>query len=88
MARDLKGQTLSMLFPKVKEIDFRINLNFNNQWLADFPSVEKILSEAPFNMTTLIDEDYNLDFEYAFTLKNNNEIGKRIIKMIQISIEI
>lgn len=80
MARDLKGQTLSMLSPKVKEVDFKINLNFNNQWLVDFPSVEKILNEAPFNMTALIDKDYNLDFEYAFALKNNNNIGKRIIK--------
>lgn len=80
MARDLKGQTLSMLSPKVKEVDFKINLNFNNQWLVDFPSVEKILNEAPFNMTALIDKDYNLDFEYCFALKNNNEIGKRIIK--------
>lgn len=80
MARDLKGQTLSMLSPKVREIDFKINLNFNNQWLVDFPSVEKILNEAPFNMTALIDKDYNLDFEYNFALKNNNDIGKRIIK--------
>lgn len=80
MARDLKGQTLSMLSPKVREVDFKINLNFNNQWLVDFPSVEKILNEAPFNMTALIDESYNLDFEYSFALKNNNEIGKRIIK--------
>lgn len=80
MARDLKGQTLSMLSPKVKEVDFKINLNFYNQWLADFPSVEKILNEAPFNMTALIDKDYNLDFEYNFSLKNNNEIGKRNIK--------
>lgn len=80
MARDLKAQTLSMLSPKVRDVDFKINLNFNNQWLVDFPSVEKILNEAPFNMTALIDESYNLDFEYSFILKNNNEIGKRIIK--------
>ncbi|WP_281336946.1 ATP-binding protein [Flavobacterium eburneipallidum] len=80
MARDLKGQTLSMLSPKVREVDFKINLNFNNQWLVDFPSVEKILNEAPFNMTALIDKDYNLDFEYGFSLKNNNNIGQRIIK--------
>lgn len=80
MARDLKGQTLSMLSPRVKEFDFRINLNFNNQWLVDFPSVEKILNEAPFNMTALIDKDYNLDFEYSFALKNNVNIGERVIK--------
>ncbi|UMQ41159.1 ATP-binding protein [Chryseobacterium sp. Y16C] len=80
MARDLKIQTLSMLSPKVSENQFSINLNFDNKWLIDFPSVNKILDESPFKITAFIDKDYNLDFEYTFALKNNSEIGTRHIK--------
>ena len=80
MARQLKGQTLSMLSPKVKETSFRINLNFDNQWLVDFPTAEKIIEEAPYKITAYIDEKFNLDFEYEFSLKNNPEIGKNVIK--------
>jgi hypothetical protein len=60
MARDLKGHTLSMLSPKVKENSFKINLNFDNQWLSDFPTVDKIIDEAPFKLFAIVDENYNL----------------------------
>jgi signal transduction histidine kinase len=80
MARQLKSQTLSMLSPKVDEKSFKINLNFDNQWLVDFPNVDQILNDAPYKITALIDNKYNLDFEYEFCLKNNQEIGHRIIK--------
>lgn len=80
MARDLKGQTLSMLSPKVEENSFKINLNFDNQWLVDFPSADKIIDEAPYKVTAYIDSKFNLIFEYDFFLKNNNKIGKREIK--------
>lgn len=80
MARDLKGQTLSMTSPKLQEGTFYINLNFDNKWLADFPSVSKILSEAPFKITALISEEYDLDLEYEFELKLKPEIGKNTIK--------
>ena len=80
MARQLKGQTLSMLSPKVNDTDFRINLNFDNQWLTDFPSAEKIIEDAPFQLTALIDEDYSLDFDYSFKLKFNENIGNRKIE--------
>lgn len=80
MARQLKGHTLSMLSPKVDENNFRINLNFENNWLVDFPTADKILFDAPYKITAFIDNEYNLDFEYEFYLKNNDEIGKRIIK--------
>lgn len=79
MARQLKGQTLSMLSPKVSEESFKINLNFDNQWLVDFPTADRILEEAPYKITAFIDCDYNLDFEYDFSLKNNKEIGGRKI---------
>lgn len=79
MARQLKGQTLSMLSPKVKEESFKINLNFDNQWLVDFPSADKILEDAPYKITAFIDSDFNLDFEYDFSLKNNEKIGKHKI---------
>ncbi|MFM9949665.1 MAG: sensor histidine kinase [Saprospiraceae bacterium] len=80
MARDLKGQTLSMLSPKVEDKDFSINLNFNNQWLADFPTSSKIINEAPYKVLALVDKDFNLTFEYYFSLKNNHTVGNREIK--------
>ncbi|NOU16280.1 MAG: sensor histidine kinase [Bacteroidales bacterium] len=80
MARDLKGQTLSMLSPKITKDSFKINLNFDNKWLVDFPTVDKILDEAPFKINALISSNYDVDFEYEFVLKNNPDIGKRIIK--------
>ncbi len=79
MARDLKGHTISMLSPKVIENNFKINLNFDNQWLTDFPSASEILEQSPFKLYALIDEEYNLTFEYEFSLNNNLKIGKRII---------
>ncbi|MBC5842628.1 sensor histidine kinase [Flavobacterium sp. F-380] len=79
MAKDLKGQVISMLSPKIKENSFKINLNFNNDWLADFPSVNSILNDAPYKITALIDSEYNLNFEYEFKLKNKIEIGQRKI---------
>lgn len=79
MARDLKGHTLSMLSPRVNENSFKINLNFDNQWLSDFPAVDKIIGEAPFKLFAIVDENYNLTFEYKFSLENNKEIGIRKI---------
>lgn len=79
MARDLKGHTISMLSPKVKENSFKINLNFDNQWLSDFPTIDKIINEAPFKLFAIIDKNYNLSFEYKFSLENNKEIGVREI---------
>ncbi|HEY1194832.1 ATP-binding protein [Flavobacterium sp.] len=79
MARDLKGQAISMLSPKIKKDTFKINLNFENQWLVDFPSVNSILEEAPYKITAFIDSSFNLTFEYEFNLKNNSSIGKREI---------
>lgn len=79
MARDLKGHTISMLSPKVSESNFKINLSFDNQWLVDFPSASNILKESPFKLYALVDKNYNLNFEYEFSLKNNPKIGSRII---------
>lgn len=79
MARDLKGQTISMLSPKVLESKFKINLSFDNQWLTDFPSSSSIIEESPFKLFALIDENYNLSFEYQFSLNNNPKIGNRNI---------
>ena len=80
MARELKGQIISMLSPKISENAFRINLHFENQWLIDFPSVTSILEEAPYKITALVDSNYDLTYEYVFSLKNNAEIGIREIK--------
>lgn len=80
MARDLKGHTLSMLSPKIKTENFKINLNFDNKWLVDFPTTEDIIEEAPFKFTALVSSNFDVEFEYEFVLKNNMEIGQRIIK--------
>lgn len=79
MARDLKGQITSMLSPKMNENNYKINLKFDNDWLIDFPSVNSILESAPYKIAALIDSSYNLNFEYIFNLKNNSEIGSRLI---------
>lgn len=80
MARKLKGQIMSMVSPKMNQDDFSINLTFNNKWLIDFPSVDKILDDAPYKITALIDSEYNFDYEYHFKLSNNPQIGERLIK--------
>lgn len=79
MARDIKAHTVSMLSPKLDESDFRINLNFDNKWLTDFPKVSKILNESPFSLFAIVDENFDMTFEYKFELKNNSSIGSRKI---------
>lgn len=80
MARQLKGQILTMLSPKVDENKFRINLSFSNKWLVDYPSIDKIIEDAPYNITAYLDSKFNLDFEYYFKLGINQDIGDRVIK--------
>lgn len=82
MARDLKGHTISMLSPKTSDSYFKINLSFDNLWLNDFPSASSILSQSPFKLYALVDESYNLSFEYEFSLINNTKIGSRKINEI------
>lgn len=77
MARNLKRSTISMLSPKAIDGQFKIDLDFGNNWLEGIPSINEILEQAPFKLTALLDEDYNLNFEYEFETKNNSEIGKR-----------
>ncbi|MBF9144513.1 sensor histidine kinase [Hymenobacter properus] len=79
MARQLKRNTLSMLSPKNDSDKFRIDLNFNNGWLDSLPDVAEILKAAPYKLTALLDSDYNLTFEYRFELKNNPNLGTRVI---------
>lgn len=79
MARQLKRNTLSMLSPKNNSDKFKINLNFNNLWLNEFPDTNKILEDAPYKLSVLIDEKYNMTFEYSFELKINSDIGTRSI---------
>ncbi len=79
MARQLKRNTISMLSPKNDYSKFRIDLNFHNSWLDRFPETEQILQSAPFKLIVLIDELYKITFEYQFLLKNNAQIGSRVI---------
>ena len=79
MARQLKRNTLSMLSPKNDLSKFRIELNFNNGWLWDMPDTDEILERAPYKLNVLVDKSYNMTFEYRFELKNNSELGSRII---------
>ncbi|WP_298497663.1 EcoRII N-terminal effector-binding domain-containing protein [uncultured Algibacter sp.] len=79
MSRSLKRSTLAMLSPKNDSKLFKINLEFGNNWLSDFPSTTDVLNEAPYKMVALLDKDYNLTFEYNFNLHNNSDIGQRKI---------
>ena len=79
MARQLKRQTVSMLSPKNDPNKFSISLDFGNWWLNDFPEIDEILDVAPYKLSALVDDQYNMTFEYTFSLKNNPEIGSRFI---------
>ncbi|SIQ06476.1 sensor histidine kinase [Chryseobacterium sp. RU33C] len=79
MARQLKRQTISMLSPKNDPNKFDIKLDFGNWWLNDFPSIEEALKSAPYKLTVLVEENYDMTFEYNFALSNNEEIGTRSI---------
>lgn len=79
MARQLKRNTISMLSPKNDVNKFEINLDFGNWWLNDFPNIDEILNDAPYKLTALVDEEFNMIFEYHFKLANNNAIGSRSI---------
>lgn len=80
MARSLKRNSLSMLSPKNDEEKFRISLNFQNNWLDEFPDAKDILELAPYKYTALLDKDYNLTVDYSFSLKLNDEFGTRKIE--------
>lgn len=79
MARQLKRNTISMLSPKNDVNKFEINLDFGNWWLNNFPNIDEILNDAPYKLTALVDEEFNMIFEYHFKLSNNNSIGSRSI---------
>jgi anti-sigma regulatory factor (Ser/Thr protein kinase) len=79
MARQLKRNTISMLSPKNDVNKFEINLDFGNWWLNDFPNIDEILNKAPYKLTALVDEEFNMIFEYHFNQSNNSVIGTRSI---------
>lgn len=79
MARGLKRNAISMLSPKNDEKKFKINLDFGNQWLQNFPDAKQILKIAPYKYTALLDENYNLTVDYSFSLENNKDFGTRKI---------
>ncbi|MCE8825445.1 ATP-binding protein [Bacteroides fragilis] len=80
MARELKNHTMSMLSPKLSDNSFKINLNFNNEWLKGSSTIDDFLRESPYKISAFVDEQFNLIFEYEFSLINNPDIGKREIK--------
>jgi len=79
MARNLKRNAVSMLSPKNDESKFKINLDFENDWLADFPDAAQILDIAPYKYTALLDENYNLTVDYEFSMAINEDMGPRKI---------
>jgi signal transduction histidine kinase len=79
MARQLKRQTLSMLSPKNDPNKFEIKLDFGNWWLNDFPSIDDVLKSAPYKLDALIDEKFEMTFEYHFAVLNNDKLGFRKI---------
>lgn len=79
MARSLKRDVVSMLSPKNNESEFKVNLEFANEWLDDFPDANQILNIAPYKYTALLDDEFNLTVDYEFSLELNREFGKREI---------
>ncbi|WDE97538.1 sensor histidine kinase [Lentisphaera profundi] len=80
MARSLKRNIVSMLSPKNNANIFKIELDFENEWLEDFPDANKVLDVAPYKYTALLDSDYNLTVDYECSLALNESFGKREIK--------
>ncbi len=79
MARSLKRNVVSMLSPKNNESEFKIYLDFENEWLANFPDADQILDIAPYKYTALLDDEFNLTVDYEFSLALNSGFGKREI---------
>ncbi len=79
MGRDLKRNTLAMLSPKNNSKKFNIHLNFENDWLKDFPDAKKILDIAPYKYEAWLDKNYNITINYDFKLSLNDEFGYREI---------
>jgi signal transduction histidine kinase len=79
MARQLKKNTISMLSPKNDLLPFKIDLNFNNNWLQNMPEIKQILDSSPYKVTAFVDEKYNMTFDYKFDLANNPALGSRFI---------
>ncbi|MEO7214551.1 MAG: EcoRII N-terminal effector-binding domain-containing protein [Mucilaginibacter sp.] len=80
MARQLKRHTVSMVSPKNDPDEFKIDLNFNNNWLDRFPDINELLKQAPYKLVAILDKDYNFTFDYEFSLANNKTAGGRKIK--------
>jgi hypothetical protein len=87
MARSLKRNIVSMLSPKNDSNKFKINLDFGNHWLEDFPNAQEVLEIAPYKFTALLDEDYNLTFDYICEFGLNQEFGTRKIENKHINIK-
>lgn len=86
MARTLKRNVVSMLSPKSNPADFKINLDFGNQWLANLPSAKETLEIAPAKFTALLDEDYNLTFDYSYSMALDEKFGARELKNEKVNI--
>lgn len=80
MARQLKRHTISMVSPKMDPQKFQLGLNFNNNWLDKFPGINELLEQAPYKLVAILDKEYNLTFEYIFSLANNKIAGEHKIK--------
>ena len=87
MARSLNRNIVSMLSPKNDINKFKINLNFGNQWLEDFPDPQEILKVAPYKFTALLDENYNLTYDYKCEFLLNDEFGNRELKGENVNIK-
>lgn len=80
MARGLKRNIISMLSPKNNTHKFQINLDFQNSWLEKFPNAQEILDVAPYQFAGLLDENFNLTFDYSCSFQFNQKFGGREIK--------
>jgi hypothetical protein len=81
MARTLKRSTLTMLSPKSRNSNFEIELDFQHEWISDFPNPDELLEVAPYKMNALVDEEFNFTFEYSFSPAVNSNLRNRAMSI-------
>lgn len=93
MAVRLNHEILSMPSPPFKKEkiadkkeDIAINLNFHNNWLKDFPDIQEVIDHAPFKFSAILNDNYDLNFDYSFNPRYSN-INKTFIKDKTINIK-
>lgn len=86
MALDLKRETISMISPNANPAEFKIDLQFHNEWLRKIPDAQEVLDHAPYKFLAVLDKDYNLEYDYVFKPKFA-KIDPRSVEKARINIK-